>query len=127
VKEKVREWIELASVDLAAALKLEDDEYLTPAASFHAHQCIEKAFKAVLELHEQPIRKTHDLALLYLEIKSIISFQCDEDILYDLSRLYIDSRYPALAGHGMYGKPSVNEYRTLLSSYPRIHQSPGRS
>ena len=34
MKEKVREWIELASVDLAAALKLEDDEYLTPAASF---------------------------------------------------------------------------------------------
>lgn len=89
MKDKVREWIELASVDLAAAVKLENDEYLTPAASFHAHQCIEKAFKAVLELQDRPIRKTHDLALLYLEIKNNISFQCDEDILYDLSRLYM--------------------------------------
>ena len=120
MKDKVREWIELASVDLAAAMKLADDEYLTPAAPFHAHQCIEKSFKAILEFYDSPIRKIHDLTRLYLELKDIVAFQCNEDILYDLSRLYIDSRYPGLAGYTVNGKPSVEDAKSYIDSADKI-------
>lgn len=116
MKDKVREWIELAGVDLSAAERLIEDESLASVASFHAHQCIEKSFKALIENNEQLIPKIHDLIRLYYEIKNLIKFNCDEDILDDLSRLYIDSRYPAMTGLTPYGKPSVDDAKIYLKS-----------
>lgn len=89
-------------------------------ASFHAHQCIEKSFKAILEANNQPIVKIHDLSRLYLEINEIISLPCNEDILDDLSRLYIDSRYPALGGYGAYGKPSTDDVNRYIDSAAKV-------
>jgi len=109
VKEKVREWIDLASFDLIAAKKLLDDENLTTIVSFHAHQCIEKSFKAVIELHEGNVPKVHDLTRLFGEISDFVNMKIDIDLLDELSRLYIDSRYPALTGLMPYGRPSLED------------------
>ncbi len=120
MKRKVREWIELAGTDLAAAKKLVDDESLTAIVSFHAHQCIEKSFKAILENDEQLIPKIHDLIRLHHEIDNLTKFignqNIVEEILDDLSRLYIDSRYPALTGYTPYGRPSVDDAKRYLEA-----------
>ena len=120
MKQKVREWIEFAEIDLLAARKLADDENLTPAASYHAHQCFEKTFKAILENSEKPVQKIHDLSRLYHEVKEIIPLKCDEDVLDDLSKLYIDSRYPAMTGFAPYGKPPLAEVSRFIDSAARL-------
>ena len=45
MRERAEEWLEFADVDLRAAEKLGDDEYLSRATAFHAHQCAEKSIK----------------------------------------------------------------------------------
>lgn len=42
------------------------DKFLTPIACFHAQQCVEKSFKAVLEKNGSDVPKTHDVVRLYL-------------------------------------------------------------
>ncbi len=116
MKQKVREWIEFAKIDLLAANRLSDDKNLTPAAAFHAHQCIEKAFKAIMEYSEKPVTKIHDLNRLFNETKNIIQLKIDEDVLDDLSRLYIDSRYPAMTGLTPYGIPPVNDVKRYIDT-----------
>lgn len=61
VKDKVKEWIELARIDLTAAVKLSGEDLLTPAASFHAHQCVEKLFKALIENADSSVPKIHEV------------------------------------------------------------------
>jgi HEPN domain-containing protein len=114
VKEKVQEWIELARIDQAAAEKLLGSEPLSSAASFHAHQCIEKSFKAVMEHTDVLIPKIHDLVRLHHEVKDHLGFECDKDMLDDLSKLYIDSRYPAMMGHMPYGRPSIGDAKRYV-------------
>lgn len=109
MKNKVKEWIELARIDLKAAQTLSGDEYLTSAAAFHAHQCVEKTFKAVIESRDISVPKVHDLPRLYQIVMNLIDFSCGEEILYDLSRIYIDARYPAMTGLMPYGRPEISD------------------
>ena len=109
MKNKVKEWIELAKIDLKAAQTLSRDVYLSPAAAFHAHQCVEKIFKAVIESKDMSVPKAHDLIRLHQIVKNLTGFSYDEDILYDLSRIYIDSRYPTMHGQMSYGRPEISD------------------
>lgn len=63
--EDARAWLAKAELDLRAA---RGDLTLAPPllgdAAFHCQQAAEKALKAVLALHDQPFRKTHDLGEL---------------------------------------------------------------
>ena len=59
MRERAEEWLEFADVDLRAAGKLGDDEYLSRATAFHAHQCAEKSIKAILELRGERVPKIH--------------------------------------------------------------------
>ncbi len=111
MKERVREWIDFARIDLLAIRKLADDENLTTVAAFHAHQCCEKSFKALIEYFEKAVPKIHDLIKLHHDVKEFMHYSPDEDILDDLSRIYIDSRYPSMIGHAPYGKPSLEDIR----------------
>lgn len=120
MKEKVKEWIELAKMDLAASFKLQDSEELTPVASFHAHQSVEKTFKAIIEHNDHIVPKIHDLIRLNNEIKNLIKIDFDENMLDDLSRLYIDSRYPAMIGHTSYGKPSIDDTRHYVNFAKKV-------
>jgi HEPN domain-containing protein len=60
-----RAWIEKATLDLRSA---EADLAARPAiigdALFHCQQAVEKALKGLLAWHDEPFRKTHDLAEL---------------------------------------------------------------
>jgi HEPN domain-containing protein len=58
-------WIEKAERDLASARRLLDGTppYLDTAV-YHCQQAGEKALKAFLAAHGQPIRRVHDLVLL---------------------------------------------------------------
>lgn len=115
MKERVREWIDLAKIDLSAADKLAGDENLTPSAAFHAHQCCEKSFKALIEHLEKPVPKVHDLIRLHQDVMKDMNFSPDEDILDDLSRVYLDSRYPSMIGHAPYGKPTLRDIKRYIA------------
>jgi HEPN domain-containing protein len=59
---EVRAWITKARLDLrAAAVDLAAQPQLVEDALFHCQQAVEKAFKALLALHQRQFRKTHSL------------------------------------------------------------------
>ena len=104
-KEVAKDWLKSAKMDIKNIEYIINDEDLTPIASFHAHQIIEKSLKAYLEFKNQKIPKTHDLLLL--SKKCGINF--DEDILDKMNELYIESRYPGDFGLMPYGKPTIKD------------------
>jgi HEPN domain-containing protein len=85
-------WLNAAVTDLLAIKKLEGELQLTGVVSFHAQQCIEKSFKAVLEQFNAPFHKVHDLLTLHKAAGIHINIPADIDILRTLNSLYIDSR-----------------------------------
>ncbi|NLV17438.1 MAG: HEPN domain-containing protein [Syntrophomonadaceae bacterium] len=58
---RYRDWIQNAFKDLKAARILLDHEGDFNIIAFHAHQAIEKGFKAYLLYYRQPIHSTHSL------------------------------------------------------------------
>jgi HEPN domain-containing protein len=86
-----REWLARASEDLATVEKLFDDEELTNVAAFHAQQCIEKCFKAVIDAAGQPVPRIHDLVRLAALVSEITEMAMDETTLIELSTVYLDS------------------------------------
>jgi HEPN domain-containing protein len=54
-------WLAKAESDLSAAMWMLDSEGPYDTACFHSQQAIEKALKALLAFHEQPIPRSHDL------------------------------------------------------------------
>lgn len=110
------EWLVRAGEDLATVEKLLDDEGLTNIAAFHAQQCIEKCFKAVIEAAGKPVPRIHDLVRLSALVAEIREIPADETILIELSTVYLDSRYPASTGFLPSGKPDLQDVR-------RFHQA----
>ncbi|MBU0581352.1 MAG: HEPN domain-containing protein [Candidatus Margulisbacteria bacterium] len=116
MKEITKSWLELAKKDLATVKELINNEYLSNIAAFHAEQCIEKSFKAVLEEKGPEIPKIHDLIKLYQLIKVKIKYNIkDIESLQDLNKLYIESRYPPALGLMTYGNPSKKDIERFLS------------
>lgn len=94
--QKHEEWLLLAQADLKAAIKLiEGEDALVGPAVFHTQQCAEKALKAYLTYKEQPLKKTHDLAVL---VRFCQQFDIDFAQLIsnatDLNPYLSESRYP---------------------------------
>jgi HEPN domain-containing protein len=56
-------WMRYAEYDIKVfELILKSEEPVVPPAIYHAHQCVEKAFKAFLKFKKhQNVPKTHDL------------------------------------------------------------------
>ncbi len=107
MKEKISEWLKFASIDLHTAEKIVDDENLSASTAFHAQQCVEKCFKAIIEGQNLNVPKIHNLVTLY-ELVSY-KFISDEDILLDMNRVYIDVRYPSMTGYLPGGMPSIQD------------------
>ena len=61
--EETHTWLDRARRDLRAVRLLIAGEVYAEAL-FHCQQAAEKALKAFLTFHDQPFRKTHDLASL---------------------------------------------------------------
>jgi len=96
---------------------------LTNVAAFHAQQCIEKCFKALIEKDGKPVPRVHDLvrlAALAAEMAELTSY---EAVLIELSTIYIDSRYPGATGFLPSGKPNlqdVERYRLAADEIFRL-------
>jgi HEPN domain-containing protein len=61
-RDLVRQWIQKADQDLAAAeILLKDGDRFRPVIAFHSQQSVEKYLKAVLVRHQVYFPKTHDI------------------------------------------------------------------
>ena len=92
----VSQWVAKADEDLTAA------EYLLTmvegcpfaTACFHAQQCAEKYFKALLALHSIPFPKTHDLAELAAALPAVLKLPVGPAEIGLLKRYSVETRYP---------------------------------
>ena len=114
-----------AGEDLEAMKAMESNILLTGMVSFHAQQCAEKCFKAVLLEYKDSVPRIHDLVRLYALV--VNSCQLDDinmDILRELSDLYIDTRYPSEFGTLPTGRPDLEDASRFIvfaqSLYERI-------
>ena len=97
MKRGVREWVRKAEADYRVALR----ELAVPvdpspeAVCFHAQQCVEKYLKAILQEHDLPIPKVHDLVKLWI-LASPSSIHLSRRIggLGELSAGAVEYRYP---------------------------------
>jgi HEPN domain-containing protein len=109
-----KEWLKAANDDLLTIHEIMNNAFLTHIVAFHAQQCIEKAFKAILEEHEIDTPKIHSLIklskLLPISIQNI-----DAIMLERLDELYIESRYPGDMGLLPYGKPTPKDAKEFYS------------
>ncbi len=65
-------WLDKASVDLrSACVDLDVNPPIVGDALFHCQQAVEKTIKALLTWHDQPFRKTHDLADLGAQLAAL--------------------------------------------------------
>jgi len=115
MKPVTKDWINFAKDDLDAAKSLSREDHLTNVVSFHAHQTIEKCFKAVMEEKHIDFQKTHNLVTLCHQISAVLTIECQEDILLEVNELYISSRYPSDIGLLPSGKPTQKEADTFLT------------
>ncbi len=114
-----REWLAKAREDLLAVEKLSGDDDLTNIAAFHAQQCAEKSFKAVLEAYGHKVPRTHDLVRLNALVQGCFAIQCDEDVLGELSTVYLEARYPSDLGLLPHGHPlqgDISRYRQAVKA-----------
>ena len=105
------EWLKSADSDIKTINEIIENPELTHIVAFHAHQCVEKCFKAVLEEYRSKVDKIHDLLKLYKEIKKILDIELNEDKLELLNKLYIDARYPSDLGLLPGGKLTLEDAR----------------
>ena len=97
MKPLTREWIEKAEGDFATASR-EMRARKSPnydAACFHAQQCVEKYFKALLQENSIPFGKTlHLISLLELSIGVEPSMEMFRPQLQSLNTYSVSIRYP---------------------------------
>ncbi|MBN2881811.1 HEPN domain-containing protein [Candidatus Woesearchaeota archaeon] len=112
--KQVKQWIDFAQTDIASAKKLNEDKSLTQTAAFHCQQAVEKMFKAVLEYHQEHIKKIHNLEILYKQCSEKQTIEIDETTLKEINEVYIDSRYPSDVGLIPSGKPSTETIEKFI-------------
>jgi HEPN domain-containing protein len=116
------EWLKSAKSDLDTIEAILDNQSLTHIVAFHAQQCIEKCLKAVIEEHELPAGKIHNLITLKSIVSKVNDFDFDEDLLGLLNSLYVDSRYPGDLGLMPNGKPNLNDARKFNSLAVQVYE-----
>ena len=109
--ELAEAWISSALADLKSIAHIIDDDFLTHVVAFHAQQCVEKCFKAMLELQTGKVPRVHSTLKLYGMIKDGLEIEIDTDVLTDFDALYVDARYPGDLGLLPDGKPSLTDAR----------------
>jgi HEPN domain-containing protein len=123
VKFLSSEWIKAAGDDLLAVKEMMHNPELTNLAAFHAQQCVEKSFKAVLEEKDAEIPRIHGLIRLYELAGVYLDIKADLDMLKTLDQLYIDSRYPGITGLLPEGKPALDEALSFYKFAENIYSS----
>ncbi len=121
--EKERAWLAKAEEDLKTVEKLLDEESLTNIAAFHAQQCIEKCFKAVIESAGKAVPRIHDLVRLAELVAQVEKIPVDETTLIELSTVYLGTRYPATTGFLPTGKPELDDIRRFHLAADAVYRS----
>jgi len=113
MKQTTKDWIRASEDDLLAARILAADSRLTNLAAFHCQQCLEKAFKAMIEETDKPSIKSHDLIRLQLTANFLLS-ETESNLLGVINEVYIDARYPGDLGLLPQGKPTAFEIENFI-------------
>ena len=121
MKPVTREWLKAADDDIVAMRRMLDVEEITNIVAFHAQQCIEKSFKAIIEEHQTGLIRTHNIESLYAKVKDIMG-EIDEQIIDRLDKLYIEARYPGEMGLMPYGKTSKEDAKRYFCEALRIKE-----
>jgi len=123
MKKSTTAWLDLALRDLHAAKKLLDDEFLANVVLFHAQQCIEKCFKAILEENDVPVPKIHGIVKLYdmVRKRTKTSLPITADQLDFIDDIYIDARYPGDWGLLPSGFPKKEDAVEIVSLAKNIY------
>jgi len=94
-KSSVPEWFAKGDHDIESAQYLFDHKGHTDTVAVLIQQCIEKYLKGYLIHHGWKLKKTHDLQELVIEASKIDkTFEIFEDSCINISRYYMDTRYP---------------------------------
>ena len=96
MKEAVKEWIQKAEEDFAAALKLIGAKgRFYNVVCFHCQQSVEKYIKAIMQFNEKHIKKTHSLAFLADQVKECLPrIELFSEDLKWLDVFAVQIRYP---------------------------------
>ena len=127
MREATQQWLMSAEMDLDSIFHIINLAHLTPIVAFHAQQCIEKCFKAVLEEHVRRVPKDHSTLRLYGLIEALVTLDVDTNLLTDLDNLYIDSRYPSDHGLLPSGKPTLADAKEFHEFAKRIYDQINRT
>ncbi len=122
MRKATLEWLTSAGMDLDNIAEIIHLEHLTPIVAFHAQQCVEKCFKAVLEEYSKKVPKDHSTLRLHGLVKELISLDVDADVLTDLDNLYLESRYPGELGLLPAGKPTLADARDFSNAAKTIYE-----
>ncbi|MCX6073998.1 MAG: HEPN domain-containing protein [Campylobacterales bacterium] len=115
------EWFKAAEMDLMTIEEIKDNEHLTTIIAFHAQQCIEKVFKAVIEEYDLGEHRIHSLIKLRAVIANILPLPFDEDTLGLINQLYIESRYPGDLGLLPTGRPTCKQAKVFYTTAQQIY------
>jgi HEPN domain-containing protein len=120
MKPLTREWIDKAEGDFATASR-EMRARKSPnydAACFHAQQCVEKYFKALLQEFAIPFGKTHHLiSLLELSIGVEPSMEMFRPQLQSLNTYSVSIRYPGEAADRVMARNALRIAKTLRTQF----------
>ena len=115
----VKEWIQKAKGDYHTALR----EYRArkapnyDAAGFHAQQCIEKYLKALLQKHNKPFLKIHDLLTLMESCLSFIpELELQKEPLAFLNQFSVSFRYPGESANRGQAKKAIKAMKTIIQT-----------
>jgi len=123
MKKQAELWMQYAEDDLQTIKEIIDNENLTKIVAFHAQQCVEKSFKAILELYDLQIPRVHDLRKLFGKMKELkIQLELDDERLDELNQIYLDTRYPADFGTLRNGTPSNQKVESFKDFAESVYQ-----
>lgn len=121
MKEKARDWLDLANRDLhISVVSIKEEIY--NIACFHAQQAVEKTIKAYIINKSELIPKTHDLNNLVHKDEELSKILADFDEELDfLDALYITTRYPdVIVGSLEEGLPDKSDAEYAVNSAKEI-------
>ena len=119
-REMANEWLRSASGDLETIEAIIVNNNLTHIVAFHSQQCVEKSIKAILELHELTVPKTHSVLKLSKMAENFFDIG-DKETADELDKLYIDTRYPGDFGLLPDGKPTSEKALALYLFAKKIY------
>lgn len=109
MKNLTANWLKAAKDDLDVIERIIKAAHLSHMVAFHAQQCLEKLFKAVIEEHDIETHKIHKLVTLYDRIEGFLGEEMDLQLLKTLDSLYIEARYPGELGLLPNGRPTQDD------------------